>query len=83
LDIDKKLSDGLIVQRGWAGIALSIADEMVTGGIQANWNFAPVRLKVPPVIIVHNEDLYSSLATLSWKLAQRFNIPFQQDGSSN
>jgi redox-sensing transcriptional repressor len=56
---------------------------MVTGGIQAIWNFAPVRVKVPSEIIVHNEDLYSSLASLSWKLAQRFNIPFQQDGGSN
>ncbi len=63
--------------------AQSIAEEMVLGGIQAIWNFAPVRLKLPPEIIVHNEDLYSSLASLSWKLAQRFNIPFQQDGSSN
>jgi len=26
-------------------------------GIQAIWNFAPVRLKVLPHIIVHNEDL--------------------------
>jgi redox-sensing transcriptional repressor len=66
-----------------AECAQSIAEEMVTGGIQAIWNFAPVRVKVPSEIIVHNEDLYSSLASLSWKLAQRFNIPFQQDGGSN
>jgi len=29
-------------------------------------------LRVPSHIFVHNEDLYSSLASLSWKLAQRF-----------
>ena len=60
--------------------AQSIANEMVKGGIQAIWNFAPVRLKLPPTIIVHNEDLYSSLAFLSWELARRFHVTFRQDG---
>jgi redox-sensing transcriptional repressor len=63
-----------------AEVAQSIADEMVKGGIQAIWNFAPVRLKVPAHIIVHNEDLYSSLASLSWKLARRYQVPIQPDG---
>ena len=36
-----------------AEVAQSVADEMVKGGIQAIWNFAPVRLKVPAHIIVH------------------------------
>ena len=63
--------------------AQPVAEEMVKGGIQAVWNFAPVRLKAPPHVIVHNEDLYSSLASLSWKLAQRFHISFQQDGGSH
>ena len=57
-----------------AEVAQNVADEMVCGGIQAIWNFAPVKLRVPENIIVHNEDLYSSLASLSWKLAQRFQI---------
>jgi hypothetical protein len=43
---------------------------MVEGGIRAIWNFAPVRLRLPEHIIVHNEDLYCSLASLSQKLAQ-------------
>jgi redox-sensing transcriptional repressor len=63
-----------------AEVVQSIADEMVKGGIQAIWNFAPVRLKVPAHIIVHNEDLYSSLASLSWKLARRYQVPIQPDG---
>jgi redox-sensing transcriptional repressor len=50
--------------------AQAVADEMVAGGIRAIWNFAPVRLKVPGNIIVHNEDLYCSLASLSQKLAK-------------
>jgi redox-sensing transcriptional repressor len=55
--------------------AQGIADEMVKGGIQAIWNFAPLRLKLPENVILQNEDLYSSLAALSWKLARRFQSP--------
>jgi redox-sensing transcriptional repressor len=50
--------------------AQAVADELVAGGIRAIWNFAPVRLRVPEHIIVHNEDLYCSLASLSQKVAQ-------------
>lgn len=60
-----------------AEAAQAVADEMVKGGIQAIWSFAPVRLKVPDHIIVHIEDLYSSLASLSWKLAERMREPIQ------
>jgi redox-sensing transcriptional repressor len=63
-----------------AKVAQTVANEMVKGGIQAIWNFAPIRLRVPAHIIVHQEDFYSSLAELSWKLARRFRVPFQQDG---
>lgn len=52
--------------------AQSIAEEMVEGGIEAIWNFAPIRLKLPAHIILQNEDLYSSLSALSWRLARRF-----------
>lgn len=48
--------------------AQAVADLMVQGGIRAIWNFAPVRLRVPAHVIVHNEDLYCSLASLSQKL---------------
>lgn len=82
-DLAKRMSIHLGIITVPAEFAQSIADEMVSGGIQAIWNFAPVRLKLPPHIIVHNEDLYSSLASLSWKLAQRFNILIQPDGGSN
>jgi len=50
--------------------AQAVVEQMVAGGIRAIWNFAPVRLRVPTHIIVHNEDLYCSLASLSKKLAQ-------------
>lgn len=51
-----------------AAEAQAVADLMVAGGIRAIWNFAPVRLRVPDHVIVHNEDLYCSLAALSQKL---------------
>jgi redox-sensing transcriptional repressor len=82
-DLAKRMSIHLGIITAPADQAQLIAEEMVAGGIQAIWNFAPVRLKLPPNIIVHNEDLYSSLASLSWKLAQRFHVPFQPDGGSN
>ena len=50
--------------------AQAVADALVSGGARAIWNFAPVRLRVPEHIIVHNEDLYCSLASLSQKLGQ-------------
>jgi redox-sensing transcriptional repressor len=83
VDLSQRMSIHLGIITAPAEFAPDIADEMVRGGIQAIWNFAPVRLKLPPHIIVHNEDLYSSLASLSWKLAQRFQIPFQQEGGSH
>jgi len=51
-----------------AAQAQAVADMMVAGGIRAIWNFAPVRLLTPDHVIVHNEDLYCSVAALSQKL---------------
>jgi redox-sensing transcriptional repressor len=82
-DLSHRMSIHLGIITAPAEYAQNIADEMVKGGIQAIWNFAPVRLKVPAHIIVHNEDLYSSLASLSWKLARRYQVPIQQDGGSH
>jgi|ERR1035437_591437 redox-sensing transcriptional repressor len=48
--------------------AQAVADLMVEGGIRAIWNFAPIRLHSPEHVIIHNEDLYCSLASLSQKL---------------
>jgi redox-sensing transcriptional repressor len=51
-----------------AAAAQSVANLMVECGIRAIWNFAPVFLKVPDFVIVQNEDLYHSLAFLSFRL---------------
>src|SRR6185295_5252788 len=48
--------------------AQSVADRMVEGGIRAIWNFAPVHLRVPPSVVLQNEDLYHSMASLSFRL---------------
>jgi len=53
-----------------ASDAQAVAELLVDGGIRAIWNFAPVHLRVPENIILHNEDLYCSLASLSQKLAR-------------
>src|SRR5512138_1239113 len=51
--------------------AQRVADLMVEGGIRAIWNFAPVHLRVPGHVVLQNEDLCHSLASLSLKLARR------------
>jgi redox-sensing transcriptional repressor len=55
--------------------AQAVADLLVAGGIRAIWNFAPIRLRAPEHVIVHNEDLYCSLAALSQKLFMTLQNP--------
>jgi redox-sensing transcriptional repressor len=77
-DLARRMSIHLGIITTPAETAQAVADEMVKAGILAIWNFAPVRLKVPENIFVHNEDLYSSLASLSWKLSRRFGVQVQE-----
>lgn len=51
-----------------AGSAQTVCDEMISGGITAIWNFAPVRLNVPSNVIVKQENLALSLAHLNSRL---------------
>ena len=53
-----------------AAAAQSVADLMVAGGIRAIWNFAPAHLRVPEQVILVNEDLYHSLASLSFQAGE-------------
>lgn len=48
--------------------AQRVCDLMVSSGIQAIWNFAPLKLSVPDNVIVQNEELFASLGALSSKL---------------
>jgi redox-sensing transcriptional repressor len=52
-----------------AAQAQDVADLMSQSGIRAIWNFAPVKVRAPQGIIVQHENLASSLAVLSKKLA--------------
>ncbi len=51
-----------------SGPAQDLANEMVRAGIEAIWNFSPVKVTVPRGTIVQHENLASSLVVLSKKL---------------
>jgi len=48
--------------------AQSIADLMVESGIRGIWNFSPSALKTPKNVIVHQEDIATSLVILIKKM---------------
>ena len=48
--------------------AQEVCDRLISCGIKAIWNFAPVHLDVPPNILVQNENMATSLAVLSMHL---------------
>ena len=72
-DLARRLHIHLGIIATPAAAAQSAAGLMVQGGIRAIWNFAPVHLRVPEFVIVQNEDLYHSLASLSFKLEKRMS----------
>ena len=45
-------------------IAQEITNKMVDGGIKAEWNFTPFRIRVPENIVVQNTSLYAHLAVM-------------------
>ena len=51
-----------------AAHAQEVCDQLVSSGIKAIWNFAPVHLDVPEHILVQNENMATSLAVLSMHL---------------
>ena len=53
--------------------AQAVCDTLVSSGVLAIWNFAPVRLDVPEDVLVRNEDLAGSLAVLAKRLAERID----------
>ncbi|HOI56396.1 MAG TPA: redox-sensing transcriptional repressor Rex [Phycisphaerae bacterium] len=63
-----------------ADSAQDLADLLVFGGIRAVWNFTPVKLHLPPAIIVENVQLSASLAVLSNKLAESLKADVPQEG---
>lgn len=51
--------------------AQGITDTLVSCGIKAVWNFAPVKLHVPEDVIVQQEDIAAGLAELCSKLNRK------------
>lgn len=51
-----------------AQFAQEACDRLISCGIKAIWNFAPVHLEVPENILVQNENMATSLAVLSMHL---------------
>ena len=54
-----------------AAEAQAVCDILVSSGVLAIWNFAPVHLNVPDNVLVRNEDIAGSLAVLAKRLAER------------
>ena len=53
-----------------ASQAQSVADKLVAAGVKGIWNFAPIKLSVPPEIPLVNEDLSIGLSALSYHMSQ-------------
>ena len=51
-----------------AAYAQEVCDRLISNGIKAVWNFAPIHLDVPEHILVQNENMATSLAVLSMHL---------------
>lgn len=58
-----KVEIGILTVNVWA--AQELCDRMVTSGIRAIWNFAPIHLQVPEDVLVRNEDFAGSLSVIS------------------
>ncbi|MDD5727052.1 MAG: redox-sensing transcriptional repressor Rex [Victivallales bacterium] len=51
--------------------AQEVADILIDAGIIGIWNFSMLKLKVPPDVVCHNENLSGGLAVFSVKLQQQ------------
>ncbi len=51
-----------------ASSAQSVADLMVSAGIRGIWNFAPVNLRVPDDVVLHDEFLSVGIMCLRYKV---------------
>jgi len=56
-----------------ANQAQAVCDQLVSGGILAIWNFAPVHISAPKDILIKNENMAASLALLSKHLQEEIN----------
>ena len=54
---------------------IHLMNALTGAGVQAVWNFAPVRLRAPERVLVQQEDMASSLALLSHHLKNLCETP--------
>lgn len=54
-----------------AEYAQDVCDTLIACGVEAIWNFAPVRLRTPEYVIVKNENLAMSLTALRVQLKRQ------------
>ncbi len=66
-NLTKRLGVHIAIIATPSDVSVEIAQRLINSGVQAIWNFAPVYLSFPNVI-VENVNLASSLAVLSHKL---------------
>ena len=68
-----------------AAHAQDVADQLVAAGIRGIWNFAPVKLQVPPNVPFVSEDLSVGLSSLSYYLTHTSaeNEELSDQNSSN
>ena len=67
---NKKLNAQIGILTVPADIAQDVADFMITGGIEAIWNFTPFRIRVPEHIVLQNTSLYAHLAVMFNRLVK-------------
>ena len=75
----------LIERMGWklavlcvpAPAAQSLANQLIELGINAIWNFAPVRLQVPEHVVVQQENLIAGLTVLRVKQQKMESSPLE------
>ena len=74
-DIDKFLKENDNIQIATITVprdkAIEVASKLVTLGIEAIWNFAPIDLHLSNNVIVENVHLTASLMQLSYKLSEK------------
>ena len=51
--------------------AQEVCDSLIACGVEAIWNFSPVRLRVPEYVIVKNENLATTLTALRVELKRQ------------
>lgn len=56
-----------------AKVAQKVADDIISQGIKAIWNFAPIDLKVPSSVALQRTDLATALAVLSVKMQNKLD----------